>query len=248
MTREPLPCRRTSVGFTNVDSTFPTSGPLASDVSGNDFHVSPRLGFTINLPTAKRTALKAGFGSYNEGVYGTNFNFPVGGSTTHRWTDTNGDGLAQPGEFTALISTSIPARLYPQSKRPHWVDYSVGVERELIGGFSASLRFMYRDNKDIFDNVDIATAGQWIPVTVYDAGPDRVRGNADDIGPVQAFDLPRSALGTQRVASINPEGATRHYKALETTATKRLAAMGQDLQRRGPCVTATARARIFDCS
>ena len=27
-----------SVGVTNVDSTLPTSGPLASDVSRNDFH------------------------------------------------------------------------------------------------------------------------------------------------------------------------------------------------------------------
>ncbi len=185
--------------------------------------VSPRVGLTINLPTAKRTALKAGFGSYNEGVYGTNFNFPIGGSTTHRWSDSNNDGLAQPGEFGPPISTSIPARLYPSSSRPHWLDYSIGIERELISNLSAGVRFLYRDNKDIFDNVDIATQAQWIPVTVFDAGPDRVRGTGDDVGPVQAFDLPRAALGTQRVASVNPEGAVRRYKAVEMTANKRLA-------------------------
>jgi hypothetical protein len=187
--------------------------------------VSPRLGATIDIPSARKTAVKLGFATYQEGIYGNSWlaSWPGTGSSRHRWNDLNGNLLAEPGEFGPPISVSAPPSIeFPDSDRPYWDEYSIGLEREVMADLSVGARFVLRENKNIFETVDVGTAGHWLPVSIFDGGPDGVRGTADDVGPVQAFDVEPAYVGKQRTVSMNPEGASRRYRALEITADKRL--------------------------
>jgi len=186
--------------------------------------LSPRLGFTLDVMGNGKTALKGSFARYNEQLYTYNFNWPYTlMRSRHAWNDLNRDALVQSGEFGPAISTEgVSSRLYLDSQRPNWLEFIIGIEHELMPSLNLGARFIYKTNKDIYDNVDVGTADHWFPVTIYDGGPDGVAGNADDVGPITAYDLDPAFLGKNSFAGLNPEGAVRRYKGLEFTGTKRM--------------------------
>jgi len=185
--------------------------------------LSPRLGFSLDLTGDGKTALKGSFARYNEQLYTYNFEWPYSlRRSRHRWADLNGNQLVESGEFGPAISTEgVSAPQYPDTERPHWLEALVDFERELVPNLNFGARFIYKVNNDIYDNVDVGTEGHWFPISIYDAGPDGVRGNGDDVGAVTAYDLEREYLGKNQFVGLNPEGAVRRYKAVEFTGTKR---------------------------
>ncbi|MDP2321768.1 MAG: TonB-dependent receptor [Acidobacteriota bacterium] len=184
---------------------------------------SPRLGFTFDLSGDGKTPLKGSYSRYNDQVFTYLFQGPMAWrQSLHRWTDTNSNRLVDSGEFGPVISTSgTGGNVDPNSKRPYWTEFILGIERELMANFSIGTRVIYKENKDIFDDTDIGTAGGWMPVTIFDAGPDGARGTADDVGAVQAYDIRQEFLGRNSFLGVNPEGAVRRYKAVEFNGNKR---------------------------
>jgi hypothetical protein len=199
----------------------PVDIPRMTLADWTDF--SPRLGFTFDLTGDGKTPLKGSYSRYNDQVFTYLFQGPMAWrQSLHRWTDTNNNRLVEADEFGPVISTSgTGGDVDPNSKRPYWTEYIVGIERELMANFSVGTRVIYKVNKDIFDDIDVGTVGGWTPITIFDAGPDGIARTADDVGNIQAYDIRPEFLGKNSFLGLNPPDAVRRYKAAEFNGNKR---------------------------
>lgn len=201
----------------------PTAIPRMVLADWKDF--SPRLGVTFDLTGDGKTPLKASYSRYNDQVFTYLFQGPMAWrQSLHRWADANGNRLVDPGEFGPVISTSgTGGDVDPGSERPYWTEWILGIEREVVPNLNVGVRGIYKVNKDIFDDIDVGTIGGWTPITIFDAGPDGLRGTPDDVGTMQAYDITPEFRGRNSFLGVNPEGAVRRYKAVELTTNKRFA-------------------------
>jgi Carboxypeptidase regulatory-like domain len=112
----------------------------------NWFDVAPRLGAAYDLFGNARTALKVTFSKY---MAGQTLGFPQRynplqlQSDTRTWSDLNGDNVAQENEIgpTTNLSFGLPVlavRPDPNIKREHDLEYTAGVQHELVRGVSVS--------------------------------------------------------------------------------------------------------------
>jgi len=157
----------------------------------------PRIGVIYDLRGDGRTALKASYSRYSEwqGVTWARGRNPNGVSSFYyNWSDANGDGRFQLGEQTNLRSKSIAgitSELDPDLTSPLTDEITVGAEHELMEGFLLSASYIWRDRKNIIEDINIGepygriaealgVESLWFPVQVQDPGLDGLLGTADD--------------------------------------------------------------------
>ncbi len=126
--------------------------------------IAPRLGFVYDVFGDSKTALKVHVGKYMRAFSTVGFAQVYNPNTlqTDRrtWSDLNGDDVAQPNEIGPIntpfnISGVSNRRPDPDIKRPYQWEYTLGVQRELMGGVLLSANWIRRDYKRLFwsDNV-----------------------------------------------------------------------------------------------
>ncbi len=126
--------------------------------------IAPRLGFVYDVFGDSKTALKVHVGKYMRAFSTVGFAAVYNPNTlqTDRrtWSDLNGDDVAQPNEIGPIntpfnISGVSNRRPDPDIKRPYQWEYTLGLQRELMGGVLLSANWIRRDYQRLFwsDNV-----------------------------------------------------------------------------------------------
>ena len=126
--------------------------------------VAPRLGMVYDVFGDSRTAIKVHAGKYMRAFSTVGFaqvyNPNVLQTDRRTWSDLNGDDIAQPNEIGPIvtpfnISGVSNRRPDPDIRRPYQWEYTVGLQREVMGGVLLSANWIRRDYKRLFwsDNV-----------------------------------------------------------------------------------------------
>jgi len=157
----------------------------------NLFSTAPRFGFVYDVFGDGRTAIKGSANVYHEGLasgYPSLVN-PYGtASNAVNWSDANTDGKPQPNEIAYNFATRTTSNgtgwnfnsnnFYdPDLKRPYSVEFSLGMQRELPGGFVVSGTYFRRDGWRTLGSENIAMSAAnydridvTIPQTAYEGG------------------------------------------------------------------------------
>jgi hypothetical protein len=180
-----------------------------------------------------KTVLKANYGTYwwNPGA---DFVFNISPNASawwrrHRWTDANNDNRWQPGEESAVPTSTrggaATESLDPDLKNTYTQEFATFLERELMPNFGVRAGYVWRGQRDEYGRYNIAIPYEafTVPVTVRDPGPDGALNTADDGTPLQAMDLAPEFRGLTPVnRTVNPARGGSDYHTFEITGTKRM--------------------------
>ncbi|MGD8540224.1 MAG: hypothetical protein PVI66_16040, partial [Candidatus Aminicenantes bacterium] len=219
--------------------------------------LSPRIGIVYDLFGNGKTALKASFSRYYEPIWSAKYNaanIMSGGAMNWYWYDANGNGymdlplpdgrygapvdpqyIDEDGDYYRLTSYDVQDpnyQYYPDDlKAPYMHEFMAGIEHELVADFKVGLQFVYKENKNIVEDVDKnngydpnATDDQgrpiWLPYDFVDPGLDGEWGTSDDQN-MTVYGLADYAP-TRTYEGANPPEAKREYTALILTFNKRM--------------------------
>jgi outer membrane receptor protein involved in Fe transport len=127
--------------------------------------IAPRLGITYDLFSDHSTVLKAHYGKYYDNIITLFYS-----------------GLAPKPDWIALGYRNgsyyeryriVWENLYqmdPNIRMPFMHQYTVGVEREVIRDLSVGINYIYRDNKDFIDRVNLTGEFEAMPYDDPDSG------------------------------------------------------------------------------
>jgi hypothetical protein len=164
--------------------TFPQLFPVTTySASGNlvDWNtVSPRIGVAFDLTGRGNSVVRFSYGRYYK-MEGTGLaetaNPLTLASQTFAWTDSNGDGIPQQGEWlngTPPVAASGGSSTHINTKmsRPYSEQISVGYERQLWRDLSVSATYYYRTKKNLMGLENTAvSASDYVPVTTIGSTP-----------------------------------------------------------------------------
>jgi hypothetical protein len=189
-----------------ANETFPDIVPAVSTAESDPVfkwkNFSPRVGITYALgPDTSKTLIRASYGRFvdNLGAAAISFNSNTQyGYLRYRWTDQNGDNVAQRNEvnFNSLqvpyninpncVTCPNPNRVDPDLKSPTTDEFVLGVEKEAIPGIAVSLTGTYRKYKNFNwtpyfgENADgsihVYGSSDWLPYT-----PESFPSNGDTL-------------------------------------------------------------------
>jgi hypothetical protein len=192
---------------------------------------APRAGITYDLLGNGKTVLKMNYGQYwfNPGadfLFNVSENVNGGWNKRYQWRDPNGNGIWDPGEEGALVSTSggvATESLDPNLEDTYTRELAGWFERELFADFGVRTGMVWRGERQRFQRVNTFHEFEnfSVPITIPDPGPDNVRGNADDGPAISGFNLAAPFVGrTNNVQRNNPD-ANADFYTWEITGTKR---------------------------
>ena len=203
--------------------------------------LSPRIGLVYDLFGDGRTALKLSFARYFEPVWSAKYNggqiFGAGSIDSYRWNDLNRNNLMDLPPTDSYTVSSYPEQdpnyeYYPDDlKAPYMDEILAGVEHELVKDFKLGFQFVWKQNKNIVEDLDINNGYEtnktldngepvWLPYSFTDPGWDGKWGTGDD--------QQLTVYGLNEDAPIptwfgaNPAQAKRKYWAAALTFDKRM--------------------------
>ena len=168
---------------------------------------SPRAGVTMKLTRDGHTMMRASYGRFNQGVLTGELSpfHPAATPTTTMAFD------AATGDYTRLVSVVDPRRnlrLDPATKSPRTDEYSIGVDREIGRGLSASLAYVRKDGSRFVGWTDVGGVYREETRTIPDGR--RV--------PVLVI---ANSTADRRFLLTNPAGYSLKYNGLVTAIEKR---------------------------
>lgn len=189
--------------------------------------VVPRLGFTYELTGDGRTLLRGGYARYAHQV-GTGlaaFANPNGlAAAVFQFDDRNGNRVVDPGEIDldAPLSVGLPTEheIDRGLAQPLTDELTLGLERDLVAGFTVAATLMYRKDHRLIDDVNVGVpASEFVEGLALDPGRDLAAGTDDD-GVVPVFNQSWQSLGHDRLVLTNPRGLSSRYRAVLLEAHK----------------------------
>ncbi|MBE0461123.1 MAG: TonB-dependent receptor [Candidatus Aminicenantes bacterium] len=213
---------------------------------------SPRIGLVYDLFGNGKTALKLSFARYYEPLWSGKYNSPQmisKGTLNWYWTDVNKNGymdLPRTGpadpkyidpngdlyRLTDYVNQDPSIKYYADDiKCPYMNEFIAGIEHEVMENFRLGLQFIYKQNKDITEDIDPnngydanTTDDQgrpiWLPYDFVDPGWDGKFGTDDD-KQMTVYGLADYAP-TPYFLGSNPSGCEREYIAGVFTFEKRM--------------------------
>jgi hypothetical protein len=200
---------------------------------------APRLSVTYDVRGDGQTALKFSTGKYLDqigtGTPGPNPNGVV--TQRYGWNDLNGDLQFQRGdavwdgekyvggEFGSLQRTQVPGvgTAFDEAReRSYAIEYTAGIDHELLPGIRLAASYIHRQNKNIYDDVDV-DLDRWgelySPVQRPEPGRDGEFGTADD-QTITVYELndPSTVIST---VNRNDDRLGTTYNGVEITMTRR---------------------------
>jgi hypothetical protein len=152
-------------------SLFP--GITSAKLDGTTWNTfSPRIGLTYDLFGTAKTLLKANFAVYPE-VLATQGATLVAQTRLlwiqYEWRDLNGDGTPQPSELGRILQRNFdPANptlnrnaIDPDNTSPKRMEFTLGVEHQLLEDFGVGLMGFYRRNWDFFRTIPYDPDGRY---------------------------------------------------------------------------------------
>jgi hypothetical protein len=168
---------------------------------------SPRAGVTMKLTRDGRTLMRASYGRFNQGVL-TGELSPFHPAATPTTTMAY-DGATR--DYTTLVSVVDPRRnlrLDPATTSPRTDEYSIGVDREIGRGLSATMAYVRKDGSRFVGWTDVGGVYREETRTVPDGR--RV--------PVLVI---ANSTADRRFVLTNPAGYSLKYNGLVMAAEKR---------------------------
>jgi hypothetical protein len=233
---------------TAANAAFPDLVPGLS-FSGYDTpftwtNVSPRAGVTYALDDARKHVVRASYSRYagqlSTGVVGFTNPSSAAGSATYRWSDLNGDHLAQPNEvltnqflsaaggFDPRNPTSVTSanQIDPNLTAPITQSVVAGFDREIRPNLAVQVSYSYTRTSNLFGNsTNNVTPRVGVTAADYTAGP-ALTGTLPD---GTAYNVPTSIPNAAAVAAggsgfllTNVPGYSTDYQGLEVGLVKRL--------------------------
>jgi hypothetical protein len=140
----------------------------------------------------------------------------------YRWTDLNGDGVLQTGEYGALIAAVGPCcnatglnRIDPDLRRPSTDEGVIGIEARL-GGWSLRIAGVSRRERDLIGSVNVG-AGDAAYVLRYDVDLGEPFRDPPETRPLPVYDRRPSSFGLDRYLLTNPSETFGTYDGFEVT-------------------------------
>lgn len=214
--------------------------------------LSPRIGFVYDLFGNGKTAFKLSLARYYEPIWSGKYNAPqliAAGAMNWYWYDLNGNGymdLPRSGPvdpkyidpngdnyvLTSYVVQDPNIKYYSDDiKCPYMNEIIVGFEHELMKDFRLGLQFIYKQNKNITEDVDAVNGYDpnkkddqgrpiWLPYTFVDPGWDGKWGTSDD-KQFTVYGLATYAP-TPYFLGANPPGCKREYTGVILSFQKRM--------------------------
>lgn len=209
---------------------------------------SPRIGFSYDVFGNGKTALKASFSRYTEYLMLQYFStlhpfYPK--SYAFNWTDVDLDGVVDTDsdtytfnvipDFREMDPEFAKLKLDPKTKSPINDEFTVGIWQEVFKNFSAGLNFIFKNKRNILEDVRYAPGdpddpnddeywynydadqGYWLPFRTTVPGTDAYP-NKDITFYVLSLTAPPSLYRLTNVRELK-----RKYWAVEFIFNKRMA-------------------------
>jgi hypothetical protein len=193
--------------------------------------ISPRAGFTYDISGDGKTVVKLNYGDYwwNPGadfMFNVSPNTNGGWNKRYQWRDPNGNGVWDPGEEGALVSTSGGAAtesLDPNLEDTYTKELATWFERELVPNFGVRTGFVWRGQRQRYGRVNSfhAFPNFTIPISIPDPGPDGRVGTTDDGTAIPGFNLATEFVGRTNNVQMNVPDSDSDFYTWELTGTKR---------------------------
>ena len=201
--------------------TFPASGNL---VDWNT--VSPRIGVAFDVTGKGDSVVRFNYGRYYimQGTGLAETANPVGLiSQTFPWTDTNGDGIPQIGEWLPPGATPVGAsgggHINRNMSRPYSEQISAGYEKQIWRDLRVGATYYYRTKKNMFGVENTAVQpSDYVPVTGF---TNPITNQPLTLYSFQPADTTKYGQFDFLVTTI-PQLDDNAYHAVEFTAVKRL--------------------------
>lgn len=195
---------------------------------------SPRIGIVYDIFGNGKTALKFHFARYYEPIWAAKYNSAQifsPGTYNWYWNDSNENKLMDlpPIDSYELAYTTNQdpgVSAYTEDlKAPYVHEFMGGIEHELARNFKIGLHFIYKDNRNIVEDIDknngydpTATDEEgriWIPYEFTDPGMDGKFGTSDDQN-LTVYGLREDRPAPEKIGTNPPETERRYYAGILT--------------------------------